>query len=75
MKTISIIAMAMFLTSGAPQSNFSADNSTIVRSEMKIDRIVDYTNPDNPIVCYMAQHHNGSSHTTPAIFCLKMYGR
>jgi hypothetical protein len=47
----------------------NGESSTVIRGDMRVDRIIDWT---NGVVCYIGQHHNGSSHTTPAISCLKL---
>lgn len=63
--------MSLFLPAAYAPSDFSPAYDTAVRGDMRVDRMVDKVN-GVPVVCYMAQHNNGSSHTTPAIDCLKL---
>lgn len=58
MKSLAIIAFSMLVT--------NSDPPMFVKGDMRIDKVV-----DGNVVCYIAQHYNGSSHTTPAIYCLK----
>lgn len=37
-----------------------------VKGIMRIDKIA-----DGNVICYVAQNKDGSTHTTPAIYCLK----
>lgn len=66
---IHMLAAMLFLVAPPSPSEFTESNSTIYRGDMRIDRVSDYT---YNVVCYISQHHDGSSHTTPAINCLKM---
>ena len=71
MKSVLIFAaMALFSApnSSSSSADFIADTNTVIRGEMRVDKIYDY---NNEVVCYLGQHNNGSSHTTPALFCLK----
>ncbi len=70
MKSVLIFAaMALFSApANGPPTDFIADTGTVIRGEMRVDKIYDY---NSGVVCYVGQHNNGSSHTTPALFCLK----
>ncbi len=67
MKTLSIVMMSLMFTS-YPTEFVSVNDQTVVRGDMRLDKIVDYS---NGVTCYLAQHNNGSSHTTPNLFCFK----
>jgi hypothetical protein len=63
MKTIAIVLISGFIFSSSDY-----DKPLTTKGIMRVDKIYDDA---HNVVCYMAQNKDGSTHTTPSIFCLK----
>ncbi len=64
MKPFAIMLASSFLFASSDY-----DKPLAVKGIMRVDKIYDDT---QGIVCYLAQNKDGSSHTTPNLFCLKI---